>query len=115
MGLIGVLLVGLVFFGVGCDRGSQQRGEQPEERGAVQEFAEVAKVKVDQAGTIYLNGKTVSIEELKQEFSRLKQVKGEVWYHRENPQGEPPTQAMAVIQAIVDAKLPVKLLEKDFD
>jgi len=72
-------------------------------------------VKVDQARTIYLNGKTVTIEELKQEFAWLKQANGAVWYYRENPKGEPPAQAMAVIQAIIDAKLPVRLLEKDLD
>ncbi len=53
----------------------------------MQEFAEVAKVKVDQAGTIYLNGKTVSTEELKQEFSRLKQVKGEGLVSSREPAG----------------------------
>jgi hypothetical protein len=77
----------------------------------VQEFAEIAKVKVDQAGTIYLTGKTVTMEELKQEFARLKQANGAVWYYRENPQGEPPAQATAVIKAIIEAKLPVRLLE----
>ncbi len=81
----------------------------------MQEFAEIAKVKVDRVGTIYLNGKTVNIEELKQEFARLKQSKGAVWYYRDNPQGEPSAQAMAVIQAVIDAQLPVKLLDKDFD
>ena len=115
MRLIGVILVSVVFCGVGCERGPEQRAESTQEQGAVPEFAEIAKVKVDQAGTMYLNGKTVTIEELKQEFARLKQANGAVWYYRENPQGEPPAQAMAVIQAVIDAKLPVRLLEKDFD
>lgn len=115
MRLIGVMLAGLVFFGVGCDRESGQRAGQTQERGVVQEFAEIAKVKVDRAGTIYLNGKTVTIEELKQEFARLKHSNGAVWYYRENPRREPSVQAMEVIKAIVDAQLPVKLLEKDFD
>ncbi|MFQ5545714.1 MAG: hypothetical protein ACE5FE_07035 [Acidiferrobacterales bacterium] len=115
MRLIGIMLACFVFFGVGCDSESEQRAGQTQDRGAVQEFAEIAKVKVDRAGTIYFNGKTVTTEELKQEFARLKQSKGAVWYYRENPQGEPSAQAMEVIQAIVDAQLPVKLLEKDFD
>lgn len=81
----------------------------------MQQFAEIAKVKVDQRGTVYLNGKTVTMEELKREFARLSQANGAVWYYRENPQGEPSAQAMTVIQAIIDASLPVRLVEKDFD
>ncbi len=115
MRLFWIILVGLVLFGVGCDQESEHQTERRQKRDMTQESAEIAKVKVDRGGTIYLNGKTVSIEELKQEFGRLKQTNGTVWYFRENSQGEPPAQALAVIQAIVDAKLPVRLLEKDFD
>jgi len=39
---------------------------------------------------------------------------GAVWYHRESPGQEPPPEALAVLQAIIDARLPVKLVEKDF-
>ncbi len=115
MQIIWVTLVALVFFGVGCDKASEQPADRVQDGGTVQQFAEIAKVKVDQAGTIYLNGKTVGLEELKEEFARLKQANGAVWYYRENPQGEPPAEAMEVIQAIVDAKLPVKMHEKEFD
>ncbi|MEE8624716.1 MAG: hypothetical protein V3T19_05195 [Acidiferrobacterales bacterium] len=115
MRLIWVILVGLVFLGIGCDTVSEQRPAKTQERGAVGESTEIAKVKVTQAGTIYLGGKFVTLGELKQELARLKQVNGTVWYYRDNPQGEPPPQAMAVIQAIVAAKIPVKMHEKDFD
>lgn len=106
-----ILVAGLIVLGVGCDGGAEQRGA----RDAVQEFAEIAKVKVTKAGVIYLDGRKVTIDELKQEFSRLKQANGAVWYYREDPQGEPPAQAMAVIEAIVEAQLPVRLVEKGFD
>jgi biopolymer transport protein ExbD len=79
------------------------------------EYSEIAKIKVDQAGTIYLNGNSVSIQELKHEFKRLKQVNGAVWYYRDNPQGEPHPKAVEVIKAVVDEKLPVRLMERDFD
>ena len=82
---------------------------------AGREFGEIAKVKVDRAGRIYLNGRIVTLENLKREFSRLHMVNGAVWYHRENPHQDPPPEALAVLQAIIDARLPVKLLEKDFD
>ena len=57
------------------------------------EFAEIAKVKVNRAGAIILNGA--------------------VWYAREQPDEDPPAAAMTVIQAIIEAQLPVKLLEED--
>ena len=82
---------------------------------AEQKFGEIAKVKVDRAGRIYLNGRITSLESLKREFSRLRKVDGAVWYHRENRGQEPPPETLAVLQAIIDARLPVKLLEKDFD
>ena len=82
---------------------------------AGREFGEIAKVKVDRAGRIYLNGRIVTLENLKRELSRLHKVNGAVWYHRENPHQDPPPEALAVLQAIIDARLPVKLLEKDFD
>ena len=102
-----------------CLLGCEGRSDQPEaktrEQGRVGQSSEIAKVKVTRTGAIYLNGKGVTMGELKEEFARLTQVNGAVRYHRENPQGEPPPEALAVIQAIIDAKLPVKLLEKDFD
>ena len=110
-----IILVGFVVVGVGCDQGSRQKPQPEEGRPPGQESAHVAKVKITQAGTIYLDGKTVSMAELKQEFVRLKRAQGVVWYYRENPQGEPPPQAMAVIEAIIETRLPVKLVEKDFE
>jgi hypothetical protein len=80
-----------------------------------QKIGEIAKVKVDRAGRIYINGRIVTLEDLKREFSRLHKINGAVWYHRENPHQDPPPEALAVLQAIIDARLPVKLLEKDFD
>jgi len=82
---------------------------------AGREFGEIAKVKVDRAGRIYLNGRIVTLENLKRELSRLHKVNGAVWYHRENPHQDPPPEALAVLQAIINARLPVKLLQKDFD
>ena len=110
-----VMVVALAFFGLGCDQWSVEAAERMREGETGQQFAEISKVRVDRTGTIYLNGKIVTIEGLQQELSRLKQGNGAVWYYRENPQGEPPPQAMAVIQAIVDAHLPVRLTERNFE
>lgn len=111
----GIICVTLGLLGVACDGSYGQGAAQSPNRAPVPASAEIARVKVGQGGTIYLNGRPVSLEELKREFDRLKQASGTVWYYRENPQGKPPPQALAVIQAIVEAKLPVKLFEKDFE
>jgi hypothetical protein len=109
------MIVGFVFFGLGCNQWPVEAAERAREGESPQQFGEIAKVKVNRTGTVYLNGKVVTIEALKQEFARLKHTNGAVWYYRENSQGEPPPQAMAVIQAIIDAQLPVKLMERDFE
>jgi biopolymer transport protein ExbD len=69
----------------------------------------IDRVKVTQTGIVYLNGKQVSLEELKKDFVELKAKNGSVWYYRDNPQGEPREQAMDVIKAVVEAKLPVRM------
>jgi hypothetical protein len=115
MQLVWAVIGSLVFFGLGCDRWFVEAAERTRERDTAPQFTEVSKVKVDRSGTIYLNKKVVTIDELRQECARLKQVNGVVWYYRENPHGEPPPQAMAVIQAIVDANLPIRLMERDFE
>ena len=70
----------------------------------------VAKVFVDEAGQIFLNGSKSDLDHLKVEFARLKSVGGAVEYSRANPAGEPPPNAMDVIAAITEASLPVRLL-----
>ena len=68
-------------------------------------------------GDIYLNDTLVSLEDLKREFARLREVNGAVWYYRDDPDQEPSTQAApivdAVMQAIVEARIPVRLAKED--
>jgi hypothetical protein len=75
--------------------------------------ARITKIKVNHDGIILLNDEAVTIEALKVSLSKLGQTAGSaVWYYRENPAGEPHPNAMLVLQAIVDAKLPVRLSTK---
>jgi hypothetical protein len=78
--------------------------------------AHIAKVKVTRDGVVVLNDRAVTIEALKDSLSKLGQSAGSaVWYYRENSAGKPHPNAMLVLQAIVDAKLPVKLsMKPDF-
>lgn len=71
-----ILLVGFVVLGVGCDQGAGQKPQGEEARPPGQGSAQVAKVKVTRAGTIYLDGKAVTPAELKQEFVRRKRAQG---------------------------------------
>lgn len=107
MRLIFIACISLVILFLGCNRVQNQEADL--------QFAKIDKVKVDKSGTVFLNGKNVTVEELRKEFAKLKKANGAVMYYRENPQGEPPAQALEVMQAIIDAKLPVQLVEKDFD
>jgi hypothetical protein len=95
---MGIALLG----GCGKDRTSTGSG-----------VAHIAKIKVKRDGVIVLNNDTVTLEQLKTSLSKLSQSAGSaVWYYRENPAGEPHPNAMLVLQAIVEAKLPVKLSTK---
>jgi len=66
-------------------------------------------VHVKSDGTILVDGKVTSLEQLKREHATLAKVGGTVRYSRDNPTGEPPPNAMEVIKAIVDQKLPVQM------
>ncbi len=77
--------------------------------------ATVTRIKIAQNGAIVVNGNAASLEDLKKNLEQLKANKGRVRYFRENPQGEPPPEAMRVMQAIVDAGLPLKLCTSEED
>lgn len=110
MRLISLMFIALMLFGAGCNRGSavsQQQG-----RIMVSAPREVAKIKVEQDGVIYLNKKPVNIEELKQELTRLKANNGGVWYWLEDPSNP---QAKMVERAILDANVPIKISQEKFE
>jgi biopolymer transport protein ExbD len=112
---IGIIILVLALLMSGCSKNANQQNHSTQEQASMTDFSEYAKVKVTKAGKIYLNGKEAGLEQLRHEFARLKQANGAVLYYREDPQGEPPAEAMEVIQAIINAKLPVSLVEKDFE
>lgn len=60
---------------------------------------------------IYRNGKPGTIEELRQELTRLKKVNGGVWYYLEDPLNP---QAKAAEHAIFDARVPIKMSKDRF-
>ena len=71
--------------------------------------APILKVAVFADGRITADGSPATLESLRASFHKLAEQKGIVYYYREAAQGEAPPQAMAVIKAIVAARLPVRL------
>ncbi len=69
----------------------------------------VAKVGVSADGRITLNGNPASIEDVRTAFAELARDDGVVWYYREAADAEPHPTAMLVVQAIVEARLPVSM------
>jgi biopolymer transport protein ExbD len=105
MRYLNILLFGFILLLVSCAQQAQAPA-QPDEN--------TAQVKVTADGRVLLNGTEVTIAELEAEFERLKGAGGRVLYYRENPDSEPHPIAEAVVQAIVDAELPVQFSETDF-
>jgi hypothetical protein len=97
------LLLLLAVLVVGCANNTTARVDE-----------NVAQVKVTAAGAVYLNGVETTIENLQAEFARLQASGGTVQYYRENPEAEPHPIAEQVIQAVIDAQLPIQFSEHDF-
>jgi len=81
---------------------------------AAKQFAQmeangVAKVKVDEGGDIYLNNKPSSLDALGDEFARIKKVNGVVWYYRTSESQPAESSGRAVVNKIIEYKLPVKM------
>lgn len=71
--------------------------------------APVLKIAVYSDGRLTVDGAAASIPELREELTRLKNRHGVVWYYREVGQSQPPTIAMDVMKAVVEARLPIRL------
>jgi hypothetical protein len=76
------------------------------------EDTNVAQVGAYKDGRITLNGRAVSIEEIREAFAELSRNNGAVWYYREAADSEPHPNAMLVVEAIVNARLPVSMSTK---
>jgi hypothetical protein len=85
-------------------------------RALVGEGTRVLKLKVTQAGDVYLDGRLKTPDEAFAELERLKREGGAVLYYREDgPQHQPHPNGLKVIHKIEELRLPVALSEKDFD
>jgi hypothetical protein len=67
------------------------------------------KLAVFADGRITADGEPATIDMLRSGFKKLAEQKGAVWYYRETGKSEPPPQAMEVIKAVTEARLPIRL------
>ncbi len=79
---------------------------------AMAQQAPVDRVSVLASGKVLLNGSESTLPALSTEFERLKSSGGAVWYYRENPQSEPPAEAVEVIKLVIRNRLPVSMSSK---
>ena len=69
----------------------------------------VLKVAVFADGRLTVDGTAATVQTLQESLQDLGNRHGVVWYYREAGQQEPPTIAMEVMQAVVAARLPIRL------
>ena len=96
-GLIFIVLI----FAAGCNKQSKPR--------TVAMPTEVSNVRVSVDGKTYLNDRLVTLDELRREFHRLKQIKGGVSFFDESSAGPSMQQGQSVKRAIIEAELPMRL------
>lgn len=69
----------------------------------------ILKIAVMADGRVTVDGNPASMESIRLSLKRLSEEKGVVWYYREAGQAQAPPEAAAVIQAVIEHCLPIKL------
>lgn len=60
-------------------------------------------------GRMTVDGAPATLASLRDALKKLSKENGVVWYYREAATSEPPPIAQQVIQAIIEARLPIRL------
>jgi hypothetical protein len=94
--------MGLLFLLGGCSK--QSSPQIPVSAGAP-----VLKVAVYADGRLTVDGMASTVQTLRESLRSLSEKHGVVWYYREAGQQEPPPIATEVMQAVIDARLPIRL------
>lgn len=69
----------------------------------------VLKVSVLSSGAILLDGHAIELERLAEALQDAKRNDGAVYYYRQAAAGNPPLQAMSVLNLVIQNKLPISL------
>jgi hypothetical protein len=60
-------------------------------------------------GRVTLDGSPATLDSVRVSLRRLSEQKGVVWYYREAPETRAPPESIAIIQGIIENRLPVRL------
>lgn len=69
-------------------------------------------VHIEEDGTILIDGRPGSLEDVRQRLVTVQKDRSVVRYSRANPAADPPPNAMDVLAAIAEANVPVQLEER---
>ncbi len=69
----------------------------------------VLKIAVMRDGRIFADGSPATMDSLRASLKGLAELKGAVWYYREAAQASAPPEADAVIQLVIENRLPIRL------
>jgi hypothetical protein len=83
--------------------------KQPATQSSVSPDTPVLKVAVFADGRLTVDGAAFTVQALRDSLRSLSDKHGVVWYYREAGQQEPPQIAMEVMQAVAEARIPVRL------
>lgn len=73
---------------------------------------QIVKISVFASGDLQLNGKTSSLNEIREELNKVTGLSAEVWYYRDAAKEEPPEISFKVLDLIIAANLPVSFSTK---
>lgn len=71
--------------------------------------APVLKIAVMLDGRLTVDGSPATMDSVRASLKRLAELKGVVWYYREAGQTAAPPESIAVIQSIIENRLPIRL------
>lgn len=74
---------------------------------------QILKIKVQRTGDVFINNKFVSWAQFEEALFKLKEIKGAVWFYRENASGIPNEIAEQVFTKILQMKFPLSLSSKE--
>jgi hypothetical protein len=89
--------------------------KQPASSAGAPQGPTVLKVAAKADGSLLLDGKPTDLTALDAQMATLEARgpgKGVVWYYREQPEKEPPPQAMRVVEMIMKHKLAISMSSK---
>ena len=73
----------------------------------------LARVKVERAGRVLLDGSPVTLAALKRALPGLKKRNARIRYYREGSRSEASSAALAVFELVMDCGLPVELCDDE--